>query len=103
MPSLYLCVDQTIIFVRAWGSNHELRLLDILEHVREVVEFGVHRGAAKALAIVQLHFGGKLHVAIGLPTGSMAVDLDLLIGDFDATSNAVLEVVSVEEIIHGLL
>jgi hypothetical protein len=32
----------------------------------------------------------------------MTVDLDLLTGDFDVTTNAILVVVSVEEIIHGI-
>jgi hypothetical protein len=79
-----------------------LCLLDILNHVCEVVEFRVHRGAAVALFIAQLHFNGNLRDAIDLLDGSMMVDLDLLTGDFNSVVNVVLGVVSVEEIIHDL-
>jgi hypothetical protein len=41
----------TTRFVCARGRNHDLRLLDILDHVREVVEFGVHQGIVVTLAI----------------------------------------------------
>jgi hypothetical protein len=41
----------TTRFVRACCRNHDLRLLDIPDHVREVVEFGVHEGVVMTLAI----------------------------------------------------
>jgi hypothetical protein len=66
------------------------------------MELGVHRGVAIALAIAQLHFAGNLRDAIGPPARSTTADLDLLAGDFDAAVNAVLRVVSVEEIICEL-
>jgi hypothetical protein len=37
-----------------------LRLIDISDRVRAVVELRVHRGVAMALAITQLHLGGNL-------------------------------------------
>jgi hypothetical protein len=95
-------VDQATRFIRARGGNHDLRLLDILNRVCEVVEFRVHRGAAVALFIAQLHFNGNLCYAIDLLDGSMMADLGLLTGDFDSAANVVLGVVSVEEIIHDL-
>jgi hypothetical protein len=49
--SLYLCIDQSTRSFRAHGRNCYLRLLDILNHVYEVVEFGVHQGTTVALAI----------------------------------------------------
>jgi hypothetical protein len=45
-----------------------LHLLNILNRVREAVEFGVHWDATMALAIMQLHFSGNRHDAIGPPT-----------------------------------
>jgi hypothetical protein len=66
------------------------------------MEFGVHWGAATDLAIAQLHSGGHLRGAIGLPIRSTSVDLELLTCDFGATVNVVLRVVSVEEIIRDL-
>jgi hypothetical protein len=89
-------------FVHARGRNHGRRLLDISDHVHEAIELGVHQGTTIALAIAQLHLSGNLCDADGLP-GSTMEDLDLLTGDFGANVNAVLGVVSVEEIIHGLL
>lgn len=67
------------------------------------MELEVHRGVAIALAIAQLHFAGNLRDAIGPPVRSTTVDLDLLAGDLDAAVNAVLRVLSVEEIICVLL
>lgn len=78
------------------GQNRDLCILDISDRVCEAVRFGV------ALAIAQLHFGGNLHDAIGLPNGSSVADLDLLVCDFNADVNTVLGVVSIEEIIHDL-
>lgn len=62
-------MDQATRFVRARSRNRDLCLLDIPDHVREAVEFGVHRGMEVALAFAQLHFGGNLHSAIGPPEG----------------------------------
>lgn len=101
--SLYLCVDQSTWFFCAHGRNCYLRLLDIMNHVYEVMEFGVHQGTIVALAIAQLHFGGNLRGAIILLDGSTTSDLDLLTCGFYATANVVLGVVFVEEIIHDLL
>lgn len=77
-------------------------LLDIPNHVREAVEFGVHHGVAMALAIMQLHFGGNLRNTIGLLEGSMTEDLDRLMDDFDVDVNVVLGEVFVEVITCGL-
>jgi hypothetical protein len=52
----------------------------------------LHHGTIVALAIVMLHFGGNFSNAIGLPLGSSVVDLDLLLGDFDAAMNTGLRV-----------
>lgn len=95
-------MDQAKIFVGAQGRNKRSCLLDISDLVLEAVEFGVHQGATTALANVQLHFGGHLHDVIGLPVGTTSTNLDLLTSDFDAAANAMLGVVSVEEIIYDL-
>lgn len=79
------------------------RLLDIPEHVREVVEFGIHRGAVTTFAIAQLHCGDRLHEVHGLPTETTSVNLEHLTSRFDVVTKSVLGMVSVEEIIHDLL
>jgi hypothetical protein len=47
----FLCVDRATRFIRAWGRNQRSHLLDIPERVREVMEFGIHRGTVTAFAI----------------------------------------------------
>jgi hypothetical protein len=78
-------------------------LLDIPERVREVVEFGIHRGAVTTSAIAQLHCGDRLHDFHGLPTETTSANLEHLTSSFDVAANSVLGMVSVEEIIHDLL
>jgi hypothetical protein len=102
--SLYLCADQTIGFVHARERNQDLRLLDIADCVRKAVEFTVHWGAAVALAIAHLNFGGNLHDAIGLPYGSTTADLDLLNAHTSHDMSwRVLWVIWVLKLIHELL
>ena len=103
MLGFFLCIDRATRFVHARGRNHGLCLLDISDHVHKAIELRVHQGAVMALAIVQLHFSGNLCDVVGLPIGSIVADLDLLTGDLGATVNAVIGVVSVEEIISGIL
>jgi hypothetical protein len=78
-------------------------LLDILDRVREAVEFGIHRGAVMAFAIAQLCCGDCLVEVPGLPTDAMSANLELLTSGLDVAANSVLRVVSVEEIICDLL
>jgi hypothetical protein len=44
-------VDAVVVYMHARGEHLEERLLDILERVWGVVEYGVHRGAVVALAV----------------------------------------------------
>lgn len=49
--TLWEAADVAAGYVRARGEHLEEHLLDVPEHVRDAVEFDVHRGAAVALAI----------------------------------------------------
>jgi hypothetical protein len=49
--SLYLCANQATRFLHSRGRKRDLRLLDILDRVRETVEFGIHRGMVVAFSI----------------------------------------------------
>lgn len=80
-----------------------MRLIYILDRVRKAVGFVVHRGAPVGLATTQLHIGGNLRDATGLPDGSTTVDLYFLTCDFDVFVSVVLGLVLLEEIIHDLL
>jgi hypothetical protein len=66
------------------------------------VEFGIHRGAVTTFAIAQLHCRGRLRGVVGLPVETTSTDLELLTSGFNATTNIVLGVVTVEEIIFDL-
>ncbi|ONM31861.1 hypothetical protein ZEAMMB73_Zm00001d040709 [Zea mays] len=48
---VFLCVDQATRFVHALGKNQRSCLLDILDCVREAMEFIVQRGTSTTLAI----------------------------------------------------
>lgn len=79
-----------------------MRLLDILDRVREVGEFDIHQGAVVDLAISQLHICNGLHSAIDLLEGLSVEDLDRLPSEFDTSTNALLGEVVMEKIIHNL-
>lgn len=79
-----------------------MRLLDIPDHVHEVVEFGICYGVEVDLVIAQLHFGGELCNGVGFLEGTMVEDLEHLTDDFDVTANVMLGEVFVEDIIHCL-
>lgn len=79
-----------------------MRFLDIPECILEADEFEVYWGMVMALAIAQLHFVGCFRNVLDLPVGSALAYLDLLTDNFDVTTNVVLGVVLVEEIIHDL-
>jgi hypothetical protein len=49
LQTLCQAMDTTASYVRARGERLEECLLDVLEHVRDAVEYGVHRGAVIAL------------------------------------------------------
>jgi hypothetical protein len=67
--------------MRARGECLEERLLNILERVRDAVEYGVHRGAAVALAVAQVWLGHELRFLVGFPEGKGAADHERLVED----------------------
>lgn len=95
-------MDHATGFLHARGRNRDLRLLDILNRVHEVVELKIHCGVVVALDIAQLYFGGKLCNVVGLREGVTKEYLDLLIDDLDVAINVVLREAFVEEIICDL-
>jgi hypothetical protein len=61
--------DNAADYVHARGRRREERLLDIPERVRDVVEFGIHRGTTDALAAAQVQSGHELCHLVGFPEG----------------------------------
>lgn len=72
------------------------------------MELGVHREAAAALMVAQVHLGHVFHHLVGLPEGERLTDHDGLREDFDEAADAVVGLVTAEGIVeeptrtHGL-
>ena len=60
LESLRSATDYAAQSINARGVVPVVCLHDILNHVREIALHGVHRGAAVALAVAQVHSGYKL-------------------------------------------
>lgn len=60
---------------------------------------GLHRGTIVAFASAQLHISGNFRNAIGPLKSLSVVDLDPLLGDFDAAANVTLGAVFTKGII----
>jgi hypothetical protein len=86
--------------VHARGESREERLLDIPNRVRDTVEFGVHRGAAVALSVVQVWSGHVLHHLVGVPEGQELDDHGGSQEDFNEADDAVVDLVPTEEIVE---
>jgi hypothetical protein len=99
LQTLRQATDTATGFVCARGKRLEEHLLDILDHVRDAVEYGVHRGAAVAQATAQVRSGHELRFLIGFPEGEGATDHERLVEDFDKATSAVTAEVPAEEVI----
>lgn len=87
--------------VQAHGANREECLYNVSEQVRDVVHHGVHSGATAALAIAQFRSGHELRNIIGLPEDMLGNILEDLEDDFDVVVLAMVDLLPLEEIIHG--
>jgi hypothetical protein len=64
-----------------------------------VVEYGVHRGAAIALAAAQVRSGHDLCFLVGFPEGKGAADHEMHVEDFSEAADAIVAEVPAEEVI----
>jgi hypothetical protein len=85
--------------VHTRGERLEECLLDVPKHVRDVVEYGVHRGATIALTAAQVRSGHELRFLISFPEGERATDHERLIEDFDEAVGAITAEVPAKEVI----
>jgi hypothetical protein len=92
-------MDTTTGYMHAWGKRLGKCLLDIPKHVRDVVEYGVHRGAIVALVAAQVRSSHELHYLVGFPEGEGVTNHERLIKDFAEAANAVATEVPTEEVI----
>jgi hypothetical protein len=92
-------VDVVAGYVHAHGGSREECLLDIPNCVRDTVEFGVHRGAAVALMVVQVRLRHVLHHLVGLLEGQEPVNHDGSREDFDEVADAVVDLVLTKKIV----
>lgn len=103
LQGLHQAADTATGYVRARDGHREERLLDIPNRVRVTVEFGIHRGAAVALAVAQVRTGFELRHLVGFSEGKAAADHDELIEGFDDAANAVVAKVPTMEVIREAL
>jgi hypothetical protein len=54
LQTLCQAADSAAVYMRAQGERLEERLLNIPEQVQGMVEYGIHQGAAVALAAAQV-------------------------------------------------
>jgi hypothetical protein len=99
LQALCQVTDATTSYVRARGEHLEECLLDVPEHFRDVVEYGVHRGAAVALTAAQVQSGHELRFLIGFLEGEGAANHERLIEDFDEATDGITAEVPTEEVI----
>jgi hypothetical protein len=99
LQMLRKAVDTIAGHMLTQGERLEECLLDIPEHVRDAVEYGVHRGAAVALAVDQVWSSHELHFLADFSDGEEVVDHERLIEDFDEAMDAIVTEVPVEEVI----
>jgi hypothetical protein len=85
--------------MRDRGERLKERLLDVPEHVRDAMEYDVHRGAAVALMATQLQSGHELLFLIGFLEGERVAGHERLIEDFDEAADAITAEVPAEEVI----
>lgn len=100
LQALREAADVAASFVRARGGHREEHLLNIPERVRDVMELGVHHGAAVAVAATQVRSGHELRHLVGFPKGEGAANHDRLVEEFDEAADAVVAEVLTEEVIH---
>jgi hypothetical protein len=97
---LHQAMDVAADYMRAQGGHWEERLLDIPEHFRDAMEFGIHCRAVVALAAAQVRSGHELRHLVGFSEGEGAADHDELFEDFDKAVDAVIAEVPAEEVIR---
>jgi hypothetical protein len=99
LRTLHQAMDTAVGDVRAHGEHLEECPLDIPKCLRDAVEYGVHRGAAVALAAAHVRSGHELRFLVGFPEGEGATDHERLIEDFDKAMDAVTAEVPAKEVI----
>jgi hypothetical protein len=103
LQTLLQAVDITIGYVCARGERLKECLLDIPERIRDVVEYGIHRGAGVALVEAQVWWGHELYFLVGILKGEGAADHERLVEDFDEAADAVATEVPAGEVIPKAL
>jgi hypothetical protein len=66
---IWEAMDTAAGYIHACDADQEERFLDFPNHVQDSVELDIHRGAAVALTVAQVHSGHMLHHLVGLPEG----------------------------------
>jgi predicted NAD/FAD-binding protein len=97
---IWEAIDAAVGYVHTHGGNQEEHLLDIPNHVWDVVQLSIHRGVAVALTVVQVRSVHALHHLVGLPEGQELASHDGSREDFDEAADAVVDLVPSKGIIE---
>lgn len=93
-------VDAAVVFIHARGGSYVEHLLDILDCVHDAMVFGIRRGAAEALTVMQAWSGRMLYHLVGLSAGQCLSDFLGFPEDFDEAAEAIADLVPSEEVVE---
>lgn len=98
MSGLREGADEVMELMRAQVASQQERLLDVLNRFHQVVRLGACYGAAGTLAFVQIRSGYKLRDILGLSEDVTDNALEVLEDDFGVATEAVVNLLSLEDI-----
>jgi hypothetical protein len=87
-------------YVHVRGGDQDERLLDIPNHVQDMMNLGILHEVVVALTVAHVCLGHVLHHLVGLLEGQELADHDGSWEDFDEASNAIFDLVPAEGIIE---
>ena len=103
MESLQLATNVAIDAVNARGSLIDVRLQDVLVHVREIALHGVRHGAAVALTVAQVQTGYELHaMETGFPMGDGPEEHEDLLEEFTMAAEAIVDITSAQDVVNKI-
>lgn len=98
MSGLHVGADEVMELMRAQVASRQERLLDVLNWFHQAVCLGACHGAAGVLAFVQIRSGYVLRDIVGLYEDVTDNALEVLEDDFGVATEAVINLLSLEDI-----
>ena len=99
LENLQLAANVAMVALNAQGPLLIIHLQDIRARIQEIALHDVHRGAAMALAAVQVETEHDLHtMELGFPMGNDPSAHEDLIEDFEDTVAAIVDNASAQDV-----